>query len=134
MLNEYTGFFDEEIIPPIKHGAKEFLKLLAEQYEIKLFTTRNRLLASKWLIDNDLDEFISDVTNVKEPCWLYVDDRCLTFDGDFSLLIKKINELNLIIRCKKDYSDKKNFTLFNILKHLSDKFSVEYSRVERANS
>lgn len=33
-----------------------------------------------------------DVTNVKEPCWLYVDDRCLTFDGDFSLLIKKINE------------------------------------------
>ncbi len=92
VLNEYTGKFDEEIIPPIKRGAKEFLKLLAEQYEIKLFTTRNRLLASKWLIDNDLDEFISDVTNVKEPCWLYIDDRCLTFDGDFSLLIKKINE------------------------------------------
>ena len=92
VLNEYTGFFDEEIIPPIKRGAKEFLKLLAEQYEIKLFTTRNRLLASKWLIDNDFDEFISDVTNVKKQCWLYVDDRCLTFDGDFSLLIKKINE------------------------------------------
>ncbi len=92
VLNEYTGFFDEEIIPPIKRGAKEFLKLLAAQYEIKLFTTRNRLLASKWLIDNDLDEFISDVTNVKEPCWLYVDERCLTFDGDFSLLIKKIND------------------------------------------
>lgn len=92
VLNEYTGKFDEEIIPPIKRGAKEFLKLLAAKYEIKLFTTRNRLLASKWLIDNDLDEFISDVTNEKEPCWIYVDDRCLTFDGDFSLLIKKIND------------------------------------------
>lgn len=45
MLNEYTGKFDENFIPPVKKGAKEFLKKLSDDYVIKLFTTRNKLLA-----------------------------------------------------------------------------------------
>lgn len=27
--------------------------------------------------------FIEDVTNVKEPAYLYLDDRCICFEGDF---------------------------------------------------
>ena len=46
VLNEYTGFFDEKFIPPIKFGAKVFLERLADCYEIKLFTTRNKILAT----------------------------------------------------------------------------------------
>lgn len=91
VLNEYTGFFDEKFIPPIKLGAKVFLERLADCYEIKLFTTRNKILASKWLVDNNLDELIKDVTNIKEPCWVYVDDRSITFDGDFDILRDKID-------------------------------------------
>ena len=90
VLNEYVGNFDKDFIPPIKQGAKEFLSILAEKHIIKIFTTRNRLLASKWVIENGLDELIEDVTNVKEPCWVYIDDRCINFDGNFNDLIDKI--------------------------------------------
>lgn len=91
VLNEYTGKFDINFIPPMKDGAKEFLQDLSKKYEIKLFTTRNCLLTSKWIIENGLTDLISDVTNVKEPCWVYIDDRCITFDGNFSGLVNKID-------------------------------------------
>lgn len=83
VINEYKGNFDENFIPKIRAGADVFIKKLADKYEIKLFTTRNRLLAVKWLIDNNIDCYFSDITNVKEPAWLMIDDRCLNFKGDY---------------------------------------------------
>ena len=90
VLNEYVGNFNKDFIPPIKHGTKEFLSFLAKKYVIKLFTTRNRLRASKWVIENELEDLIEDVTNAKEPCWVFVDDRCINFNGKFDSLIEKI--------------------------------------------
>lgn len=92
VLNEYTGKFDEKFIPPVKKGAKKFLIELSGKYIIKIFTTRNRLLTSKWLIDNDIDYLVEDVTNIKEPCWVYIDDRCINFDGNFDNLLNKIDD------------------------------------------
>ena len=91
VLNQYDGKFDEKFIPPMKEGAKEFLQNLAKDYEIKIFTTRNRLLTSKWLCDNDLDKFVSDITNVKDSAFLHIDDRCICFGGDFDKTIRQIN-------------------------------------------
>lgn len=91
VLNTYNGSFDVNFIPPLKDGAKEFLEMLNVEFEIKLFTTRNKLLAAKWLCENNLDAVISDITNVKELCWLYIDDRCLKFDGDYSKLCAQIS-------------------------------------------
>lgn len=90
VLNQYKGNFDKDFILPIADGAKEFLTELSEEFEIKLFTTRNKILASKWLIDNGLDEITADITNVKELSWLYIDDRCLQFDGNYTELIENI--------------------------------------------
>ena len=90
VLNQYTGSFDENYIPPIKDGAKEFLKDLAENFELKLFTTRNKILASKWLIENDIDKFFIDITNTKDLAWLYIDDRCINFDGNYHNLASSI--------------------------------------------
>lgn len=96
VLNEYTGNYDENFIPPLKNGAKEFLENFPkENYEIKIFTTRNRLLTSKWLIDNDLDKIVSDVTNIKEPAYLYIDDRCILFNGDFKETLKQIDNFKV---------------------------------------
>ena len=89
VLNEYTGNFDKEYIPPIKNGAKEFIKNLSEKFELKLFTTRNKILASKWLIENNIDRFFSDITNTKDLAWLYIDDR------NYSDLINKINNFKV---------------------------------------
>ena len=91
VLNTYDGNFDKNKIPPVKEGAKEFLKKLSEKFVIKLFTTRNKLLASKWLIENGIDNFIEDITDKKDVCWLYIDDRCICFDGEYKNLSEKID-------------------------------------------
>ena len=66
VLNTYTGKFDKDLIPPIKEGAKEFLENLSKDYIIKIFSTRNKLLTAKWLIKNNIDKFIEDITNTKD--------------------------------------------------------------------
>ena len=91
VLNDYVGNYDKDFIPPIKFGAKEFLRDLSKNYVIKIFTTRNSKLVSKWIEENGLNEFVIGITNVKEPCWVDIDDRCITFDGKFEGLIDKIN-------------------------------------------
>ena len=91
VLNEYTGGFDKDFIPPIKDGAIEFLEKLSKDFEIKLFTTRNKILATKWLIDNNIDKYFEDITNTKDLAWLYIDDRCINFDGSFENLSNSVN-------------------------------------------
>ncbi len=90
VLNTYTGNFDKDFIPEIKKGAKEFLGELSKDYEIKIFTTRNRILTSKWLIENKIDNLVADVTNVKDPAYLHIDDRCICFNGDYKNTINEI--------------------------------------------
>ena len=90
VLNTYSGNFDKNFIPPIKDGAKEFLKDLSQNFNIKLFTTRNHLLASKWAVENEIDEYIEDITSNKDLSFLIIDDRCINFDGDYSTLKNKI--------------------------------------------
>src|SRR5574344_43905 len=92
VLNEYIGDFDRNFIPKIKFGAREFLEILSNKYEIIIFTTRNRLLVSKWLIENNLDSYVTDVTNVKIPAYLHIDDRCICFNGNFNKSIEDIEK------------------------------------------
>lgn len=91
VLNEYTGSFEKDYIPPMKDGVKEFLEKLSINYELKLFTTRNKILATKWLVENDIDNFFVDITNTKDLAWLYIDDRCINFDGNFDNLVTSVN-------------------------------------------
>ncbi len=90
VLNTYDGNFDENFIPPIRTGAYEFVKGLSEDFSVNVFTTRNLLLTSKWLIENNLSSFIDDVTSIKKPCHLIIDDRCISFDGNYDFLKQKI--------------------------------------------
>ena len=92
VLNNYDGNFDKDKIPSIKGGAKEFLKNLSENFVIRIFTTRNKLLTSKWLIENEIDNYIEDITDKKDLSWLYIDDRCICFDGKYKNLIEKIKK------------------------------------------
>ncbi len=56
VLNDYDGVYDENHIPNIRKGAKEFIKKLYLKYEIKLFTTRPQKLAYSWLVRNNLNK------------------------------------------------------------------------------
>ena len=85
VLNKYgREKFDENYIPDIKEGAYEFIKELSQSAELYLFTTRNLMLATKWLIKYNLDKYFQDVTNIKIPSYLYIDDRTICFKGNYT--------------------------------------------------
>ena len=90
VLNTYTGEFDPEYIPPMKEGAKEFLENLSLNYDLKLFTTRPTPLAKIWLKNNDLTNHFSEITNIKKPAILQIDDRCINFKGDYTQTLTEI--------------------------------------------
>lgn len=96
VLNTYgKDKFDENIIPEIKTGAYEFVKELSQSAELYLFTTRNLMLATKWLIKYNLDVFFKDVTNTKIPSYLYIDDRCICFEGDYAKTLEDISNFKV---------------------------------------
>ena len=91
VLNEYGKEpYDENYIPEIKEGAKSFIKEMSKIGELYLFTSRNLLLSTKWLIENKIDKYFKDVTNIKLPSYLYVDDRCICFRGKYKQTLNDI--------------------------------------------
>ena len=95
VLNEYGKEpYDENFIPEIKSGAKEFIEKLSESAELYLFTSRNLMLSAKWLFDNKIDKYFKDITNTKLPSYLYIDDRCVCFRGNFDETLKEIQNFS----------------------------------------
>ena len=95
VLNTYDGKYDKSYIPPIKNGTYELIKALSRDYKIVIFTTRNSLIASKWIIENRLDKYVENVTTVKEPAYLIIDDRCINFNGNYEELKSKIKDFEV---------------------------------------
>ena len=93
VLNEYSKEkYDENYIPEIKTGAKDFLEKLNVEADLYLFTSRNLMLSVKWLIENNIDKYFKDVTNTKLLSLLYIDDRAVCFEGDFAKTFKEVLE------------------------------------------
>lgn len=95
VLNTYTGNYNADYIPPIKDGAVEFLQRLSHNFEIKIFTVRDIELAEKWVKENNIQLYISGVTNTKEPAWLIADDRCVCFNGCYDKLLADITNFKV---------------------------------------
>lgn len=96
VLNEYgKEKFSENHIPRIRIGAYEFLETLSQSAQLYLFTSRNLILATKWLINNNLDKFFMDVTNIKLPSYLYIDDRTICFKGDYNKTLDEIKNFRV---------------------------------------
>ena len=96
VLNKYGKEpFDENHIPEIKEGAIEFLQELSTFAELYLFTSRNLLLSAKWLLDNNLDLYFKDITNTKIPAFLYIDDRCICFEGNYNQTLNNIKSFKV---------------------------------------
>ena len=89
ILNNYIKY-NENHIPEIKEGTKDFIIELSKEYNLILFTNRNIKQAVKWLIENNLESYFYDVTNIKPKATIYIDDRAINFNGDYN---KAINEV-----------------------------------------
>lgn len=94
VLNVYEKY-DENLIPQMKDGAEEFLKELSKEGELYLFTTRERKMAKKWLIENKIDKYFVDVTNQKIPAYLMIDDRAVCFKGDYKKTIEDVKNFKV---------------------------------------
>lgn len=93
VLNTYSGEYSPEEIPTLKDGAKEFLEKLHNRFKIEIFTVRNKILVKKWLIDNNIIEYIFNITDKKNPFTsIFIDDRAINFDGNFDKTYNKISK------------------------------------------
>lgn len=95
VLNIYSGDYDKNTIPDIKEGAKEFIEQLNQTFDLYLFTTREKELSEKWLNENKLNNYFKDITNTKIPAYLYIDDRCICFKGNYDKLLTEIENFNV---------------------------------------
>lgn len=43
----------------------------------------------------NLNTFVTEVTNIKKPAYLLIDDRCLTFGGDYADMLDKIKNFKV---------------------------------------
>ena len=71
------------------------MKILSEIGELYLFTSRNLILSAKWLFENNIDKYFKDVTNVKLPSYLYIDDRCVCFKGKYEQTLDEIRNFKV---------------------------------------
>ena len=91
VLNTYCGNYEETEISPPREGVSEFLEQISQNYRIEIFTVRDKELTQKWLNENNLDKFVSDITNIKNPyASIIIDDRALKFNGNFSETLNDI--------------------------------------------
>jgi hypothetical protein len=95
VLNEYQGIYDENIIPPLKTGAQDFLEKLSSEFIVKIFTTRPYKKVYEWVIHYNIEKYISGITDKKEPAYLIIDDRCIIFNGNYQETIEKINNFKV---------------------------------------
>ena len=91
VLNTYRGDYKENEISPVREGAKEFLEELSKDFIIEIFTVRDRKLTISWLEENNLIEYIKEVTNVKKShAFAFIDDRAICFEGEFKTILSKL--------------------------------------------
>lgn len=86
VLADYHGWQGMEHLDPPIPGAAEFLwRVKWAGYDIVIFSTRgaDRPEAIRaWLRENGAPDNIQ-ITNIKPPALVYIDDRAHRFDGDW---------------------------------------------------
>ena len=90
VLDQYTGWKGEGHMDPPRPGADRFLAELAENYRVVILTTQPAERVWGWLKENGLDRWVDEVTDRKPPAVVYVDDRAVTFRGNFEETLREI--------------------------------------------
>jgi hypothetical protein len=85
VLDTYQGWNGSATSYPPRKGVEQFLNtLLVRGFKIIVYTASNIQEVAQWLIKYGLDVFIDDVVNTKPPAIVYLDDRAITFKGNFA--------------------------------------------------
>lgn len=90
VLDMYSGWKGEGHMDPPRPGAELFLAELAEDYRVVILTTQPAERVWEWLREYGLDRWVDEVTDRKPPAVVYVDDRAVTFRGNFEETLREI--------------------------------------------
>jgi len=114
VIHSYTsGWQGEDIIsdPPVK-GVKWAIGQLRRTagYKVIVWSTRcktkhGREAIRKWLIKWEIE--VDDIVLYKPVCSCYVDDRAVTFNGDWAQTIIDIMSFRNYIECKEKKNESK---------------------------
>lgn len=85
VLDEYKGWNGKLEYHAVAEGAEQFLKDLRDIFSTIVILTATMPLdfAIKWMEDMGLDQHVDFITNHKVPAAVYLDDRAVTFKGNF---------------------------------------------------
>jgi hypothetical protein len=93
VLDTYTGWRGPEHWDAPRPGAAEFLRALNDRgFRVVIHTTRWRDDAERWLREHALRDLVAEVTDRKLAAHVFVDDRAVTFRGDFDATLREIAE------------------------------------------
>lgn len=89
VLHDYKGWNGPEAVNGPINKARAAMHSLASTYNLVCFSTRDKVVIERWLRHYGFPEM--RVTNHKEPAFLIIDDRAITFTGEWNdELLKKI--------------------------------------------
>ncbi len=99
VVSAYDGYKGENHFGEPIDGAKEFInKLIKAGFTPVIWTTRSKSKIEKWLKDNKFPDI--EVTIIKYPSTVYIDDRCVQFKGNFKELIGDLKKYRVYWRKK----------------------------------
>ncbi len=91
-----SGWQGEATIPdPPIHGVREAIEHLRKRYRVVVHSARSRTedgrqAISRWLAKHDIE--VDEICAHKPPAFVYVDDRAIPFQGEWSQTIADIND------------------------------------------
>lgn len=96
VIHSYTsGWKGIDIIPdpPVK-GIKEAIDKIREKYKVVVVSARSASSIGRTAIEKYLNKYniiVDEISDVKPPAIVYVDDRAIQFNNDADTLLERIN-------------------------------------------
>lgn len=82
VIHDYTkGWKDGSIYGELTPGFREWLEEARKEFDVIVFSSRDVHQIRTWLHDRDIEV---EVTSTKPKAFLSIDDRALTFTGNWS--------------------------------------------------
>lgn len=96
VLDTYEGWKGETYMYPPREGVADFLKALrAMGFQLVIMSAANIVMIANWLKKYELNTLIDGITDHKIPAIMYVDDRGITFKGDFQQTLEDIKNFKV---------------------------------------